>query len=256
MTATNNNSTQKRSLFMTTPTTPTQSRNSDDASSASEEEETRGFGSFCGGGGGEESFELSGTLTCTVTQEQALYCWNLIVDNCTGRVAQNVDLCLDVRSLQNDAPFVLGPGRLWSRYATRRHLFCRSERVGERRGCCHVRGHRNVLSRIATSRRRVVVHSVRHIRVARAPRSTLRRCSTRRSASNRVRKTTTTHAESRVCRRRPCSSTAATPLRRPSSSVPSLSSGTARRQTSPRTRASTAPSTADCASLWTLRLAA
>lgn len=74
-------------------------------------DKNRGFGSACCSNDTDcRAIELSGALSCETTQEEKIYCWNLIVDNCTGRVAQNVDFCLDVRSIQQNGEFVLGPG--------------------------------------------------------------------------------------------------------------------------------------------------
>lgn len=54
--------------------------------------------------------KLSGTQSCTTTATEKIYCWNLIVENCSNAALNNVQLALDIRSFQTDQPFQIGPG--------------------------------------------------------------------------------------------------------------------------------------------------
>lgn len=54
--------------------------------------------------------KLSGTQACTTTATEKIYCWNLIVENCSNAALLNVLLTLDIRSFQTDQPFQIGPG--------------------------------------------------------------------------------------------------------------------------------------------------
>lgn len=89
---------------------------SDDVSDGYDDETTsndksRAFGcTSCAATKCSAPFILTGAVTTTTTQDQKIYCWHLVVDNCTGKSVKNVDLCLDVRSLQVDEPFTIGPG--------------------------------------------------------------------------------------------------------------------------------------------------
>lgn len=76
-----------------------------------EDQNSRGFGSSCATKPKcPVSFRLAGTLSCTSTSTQKIYCWDLVVDNCTGKTVRNVNVCLDVRSLQANESFAIGPG--------------------------------------------------------------------------------------------------------------------------------------------------
>lgn len=53
---------------------------------------------------------LSGSLFCAETEDSSAFCWSLTAENRSTRSISCVSLSLDIRSYQNDQPFVLGPG--------------------------------------------------------------------------------------------------------------------------------------------------
>ena len=79
------------------------------------QQKSRGFG--CEGGGcGQDSecdvckITLSGAASCTETDIQVIYCWNLVVENCDCQALGKSTLSFDIRSFQTDSVFSIGPG--------------------------------------------------------------------------------------------------------------------------------------------------
>lgn len=64
----------------------------------------------CQDGSSACAIKLSGSVMCMETEEETIFCWNLLVDNCQTEQLCKVALSLDVRSFFTNEPYAPGPG--------------------------------------------------------------------------------------------------------------------------------------------------